>query len=595
MSESEILRTYAFRLFEQEQYASCLNIIRTAPPHLIDIRLQIIEAVCLFSIGSLSEAEVCLRDLKGKVPDSAEVCLYLGKVLEQKGDDRARAEFAEAVQLAPEQPEGIRRYARYLTDSGDHRAALGLFRRLVLLTDDQTDLRDLMRCYDVLGGSNEGIAIYHQKGSPAGCFRVYLDLLLASGRYQDLVDAIESSLGTLQNPDLMGCYLDALIRINPDKADQAFLRHLKSNPSTTIASQYVRFLSSRGKFREALGVWSTWLAMSDHPEYRIQGAPLLEIVSGSDQAIALYQGILFADDLKELSDLPVWFSSYRDLLIRVHGPETALDQVLTFIRPELPVVLLLCIASWCEKLRRSDQAKRLFLQAFRSDLTTSGLAYAAFLGRSGENREQKKILWYVLKTVRKIRDLEAVVDGILALPDCDPDLITSVNTRFGISLPLLSQHGRELYARSLSRAAEYDLKHGNPDKALEHSLAGLAITPVDSVDLTESLFALLVACKSQVLPDYIPLPLCSAEKRQGPEKVADEFSLSWLDPGEEAVIEYLKKHRICNEMDLRKVAGTRRVAGLMNRIMRKSEEQGIHLAEKDGYTEFGEVYRYAGP
>ena len=119
--------------------------------------------------------------------------------------------------------------------------------------------------------------------------------------------------------------------------------------------------------------------------------------------------------------------------------------------------------------------------------------------------------------------------------------------------------------------------------------------PVDATTLAESLFALLVASKTQVLPDYLPSQICPTTKKPGPISTESRLTLSWLDPGEEAIVEYLRKHRVCNEMDLRRVAGTRRVAGLMNRIMRKANEQGVHLAEKEGYSEFGEVYRYAGP
>ncbi len=595
MTDTDRIRNEAFRLFEQQNYSACLDLIHSTPPRSIDTRIQIIEAICLYSTGSLDEAEVCLRDLRGRVPDSAEVCLYLGKVLEQKEDEGARTEYAEAVRLTPDHPEGIRRYARYLSEAGDHRAAICLFQRLVLLTNDPDDLAGLLQCHSFLGENEEGIKRYQQAGSPVECFRIYLDLLLVSRRYMDLVDEIEASRWNHRDHDLTVLYCEALSHLNPDQADQNYLIHLQKDPSPDLASHYVSFLSSQGLIREALGVWSTWLAKSDKPEYQLQGAPLLESVSGSEQALDLYQEVLFGDESRSLPDPTKSFSSYRDLLIRIKGPEAALDHVLILSGSDLSTGILVGIAEWFGEAGKHEDAKRIFLQAFRSDLTNTGLAYSSYLARIGEKREQKKILGYILKTVRKARDLEAVADGILALQDPDPVLISSLNQRFEEKTALLSQHGREAYARCLSLAAEQALQNANPDRALEHSLKGLAIVPVDATAIAESLFALLVASKTQVLPDHLPSQICPIVKTSGTVNAGNQISLSWLDPGEEAVVEYLRKHRVCNEMDLRRVAGTRRVAGLMNRIMRKSEEQGVHLAEKEGYSEFGEVYRYAGP
>lgn len=594
MNETDTLKAQAFRLFEQGKYPACLDLIQTLPSHLMEIQLRILEAVCFYSTGSLEEAEVCLRDLKPRVPDSAEVCLYLGKVLEKKGDDQARAEFAEAVRLAPEHPEGIRRYARYLTRSNDNRAALNLLTRLVRLTGDPSDLVELMQCCCALGRVEEGLSWYLQAGSPAGCFATFLDLLMASGRYREIVEAIEADTG-VSDESLTLLYLDALVQIDPDQADQKFLYLLNKNGSIDLASRYVIFLSGRGLIREALGVWSTWLEKSLNPMHRIQGAPLLESLSGPSRALELYQEIFFTSNRNDLSELSGGLSSYRSLLVRIYGPEGALDQVINLIKPDLYPELLIGVARWCEEAGRLDEARRLYLQGFRSDLTTIGLAYAAFLGRTGENREQVKILGYILKTVRKIRDLEIVAREVLNSSLSDLDLRTSLQSRFSEKIPLLSLDGREIYARLLCRSAESALESGMPDKALEFSLTGLSVVPVDSVQVAESLFALLIKSKYQVLPDYIPMMIRYSPK--GPASVvsSEQISLSWLDPIEEAVVGYLRKHRVCHEMDLRKVAGTRRVAGLMNRIMRKAEEQGIHLAEKDGYSEFGEVYRYAGP
>ncbi|PWR70524.1 tetratricopeptide repeat protein [Methanospirillum lacunae] len=594
MIDADRITAEAFRLFEQEKYSACLDLIQSIPPRSIDTRIRILEAICLYSVGSLDEAEVCLRDLRSKVPDSSEVCLYLGKVLERKGDEGARAEFAEAVRLAPDQTEGIRRYARYLTGAGDHRAALCLLKRLVLLTGKGEDIAGLMLCYSALGFFEEGIARYKKAGAPDECFRIYLNLLLASEKFQELADEIEKSPNK-DDHDLIILSCESLVHINSDKADQEFLIQLRKNPSAELASHYARYLESQGLIREALGVWSTWLAKSENPAYQLQGASLIETVSGPEQALELYSQVLFGKDIHEHLNLNIWLSSFRRLLVETRGSTVALDEALTRIRPDLQPSILVGIAEWCEEERRHEDAKRLFLQAFRSDLTNSGFSYAQYLGRNSEKREQKKILGYILKTIRKARDLEMIAGKILTLPEPEPDLISFLNQRFEGYVSLLSQEGRELYARCLSMETKHELQAGSPDKALKHALTGLSVVPVDASSVAELLFALLVESKTQVLPDFLPSQICPVTKPPGSVSTTGQISFSWLDPGEGAVVEYLRKHRVCNEMDLRKVAGTRRVAGLMNRIMRKSEEHGIHLADKEGCSEFGEVYRYAGP
>lgn len=594
MTDADRISIEAFRLFEQEKYSACLDLVESIPPRLIDTRIRILEAICLYSTGSLEEAEVCLRDLKSRVPDSSEVCLYLGKVLERKGDEGARAEFAEAVRLAPAQTEGIRRYARYLTESGDHRAALCLLKRLVLLTNNGEDIATLMHCYYALKNFEEGVKQYKQAGKPEECFRIYLDLLFASGRYQELADEIKKSPNK-HDPDLITLSCEALVHIDPDKADQEFLIYLRKKPSQELASHYVRYLESRGLIREALGVWSTWLAKSENPVYQLQGAPLIKSVSGPEQALELYSQVLFGKENQNHLDLNTWLSSFRRLLVEIRGSTAALDEIIARIRPDLHPTIQIGIAEWCEDEKRHEDAKRLFLQAFRSDLTKSGFSYAQYLGRNSDKREQKKILEYILKTIKKAKDLEIIAGKILTIPEPEPDIISLLNQRFEGNVSLLSLQGRELYAHCLSLESEHELQEGSPDKALKHIMTGLSVVPVDANSVTESLFALLVSSKTQVLPDFLPSQISPVTKSSFPVNTTGQISLSWLDSGEGAVVEYLRKHRVCNEMDLRKVAGTRRVAGLMNRIMRKSEEHGIHLADKEGYSEFGEVYRYAGP
>jgi predicted nucleotidyltransferase len=67
-----------------------------------------------------------------------------------------------------------------------------------------------------------------------------------------------------------------------------------------------------------------------------------------------------------------------------------------------------------------------------------------------------------------------------------------------------------------------------------------------------------------------------------------------LTEQEKKIIEFLRSHRTANEMDLRKMLGTRRVVGIVNQLIQKAALQGMNLISKKGVGENGEVYEYTG-
>ena len=67
-----------------------------------------------------------------------------------------------------------------------------------------------------------------------------------------------------------------------------------------------------------------------------------------------------------------------------------------------------------------------------------------------------------------------------------------------------------------------------------------------------------------------------------------------LSPEEARLVEFLREHRSATERELRAVLGTRRVAGLVNRLIRRAGEQGVALVERRGTGDEGEEYAYVG-
>jgi hypothetical protein len=67
-----------------------------------------------------------------------------------------------------------------------------------------------------------------------------------------------------------------------------------------------------------------------------------------------------------------------------------------------------------------------------------------------------------------------------------------------------------------------------------------------------------------------------------------------LDEQEQKIVSFLRSHRKTTETELRTLLGTRRVAGIVNRLVQKAAQQGVTLIEKKGVGENGEIYEYTG-
>jgi len=73
--------------------------------------------------------------------------------------------------------------------------------------------------------------------------------------------------------------------------------------------------------------------------------------------------------------------------------------------------------------------------------------------------------------------------------------------------------------------------------------------------------------------------------------VTDELG---LDEQEQKIVLFLRSHRKATEMELRTLLGTRRVVGIVNRLVQKAARKGMNLIEKKGVGEKGEIYEYTG-
>ena len=154
----------AFRLFEEGRYQESLQICTGLSVTDRDAAVEVLTATNLYYTGKPEDAEVCFRDLLQKMPDSSYVHSYLGKILEERGDEGAIAEYAAAVHLDPTNQDALRSYAEYLLSRRDYHGALPVLRRLVQLAKKPGDVQNLMRAFIEIGDAQEALTLHVASG-----------------------------------------------------------------------------------------------------------------------------------------------------------------------------------------------------------------------------------------------------------------------------------------------------------------------------------------------------------------------------------------------------------------------------------------------
>ena len=154
----------------------------------------------------------------------------------------------------------------------------------------------------------------------------------------------------------------------------------------------------------------------------------------------------------------------------------------------------------------------------------------------------------------------------------------------------------ELLAVSFFVAAENALEESDYSGCKYYCLSGIDVIPAHARTIRlEDYLQLVRACKDRSIADRLVMHTRAIKKPasrvQQVQQITDQLALT---EQEQKIVEFLRSHRKASEMDLRKVLGTRRVVGIVNRLISKATAQGIMLIEKKGVSEDGEVYEYSG-
>lgn len=592
----------AFRLFEEGKYRESLDLCLGGGQQIPETQRSILAARNLFHLGRTDEAESYVRDLLRSMPDSSYLHSFLGNILLKKDEDAAVAEYIRAVSLDPANQEALRSYATYLVSTGDTRRAVPVQRRLAALSGREDDIRGLIRSLTAAGQAREALSLFHGPVRRKDADAEYIAALMGAGSSAEAAREAVRAYRSTGLPEFARTYLRALALKEGEAAVPEYREFFTSLGDPGIGYDYAELLTSLGRIADALGVCRELLdadRAGPHPRIRLLVCRLNAAAGERDKALGCYE-YLVKDALQALDD-PVFLAdllaAYREFLLTYFPVRTAVQRFTAQAAATPHVVCLLALARLYEDIGDAGEAKSTYYRAYRSDYHAGGMAYARFLARLKDTRECEKVLLYVLNTTRKTRELESAAAFIL---DEEWRLYRQARLRDRIigaleaHLSSLGSSGLEYLAVAYLVSASSALRAQDYRTCKEFCLRGLDIVPVSSSHIRpEDFVDLLRRCKEEAVGD---LPVMEERGPPGQtddrEEAVQKF-LETCDEQERTVIGFLREHHQASEMDLRRLLNTRRVVGIMNRIIQKSAASGIVLVEKKGTGEGGEVYGYA--
>ena len=161
---------------------------------------------------------------------------------------------------------------------------------------------------------------------------------------------------------------------------------------------------------------------------------------------------------------------------------------------------------------------------------------------------------------------------------------------------MLNSDGLELLAMAFFIAGTRAHEQQNYAGCKYYCLSGMDVMPAHTRAIhLEDFLTLIRTCKEKSVADRPIMNVPQTKKRAAAsppaQVITDQLGLT---EQEAKILEFVRLHRTANEMELRKVLGTRRVVGIVNRLIQKAAAQGLLLIAKKGVGEDGEAYEYTG-
>ena len=539
------------------------------------------------------------------MPDSSYVHSYLAKVLEARGDEGAIAEYATAVHLDPSNQDALRSYAEYLLAHKDYRAALPVFKRLVQLGKKPADVKHLMQALLGIGKAAEALSMHAELGAGTAPGHEYVDALIKTGNFPAAAESAHRIYKESKDPKVLRKYLAALSCYDVPASLNAYADHTEPDCDCEILFDYVLLLQAQGNTKEALGTARALVKRSNQPVYRLLVCDLLALRAdaGEERTYALHAyEQLIRDELATKNDLDLLrtiISRYRKHLTAWVSPAEAKRRFLDLVSQDVNVASLLETALLYDDAGDAAEARSWYYRAYRADFLNGGLSYAQFLDAQGEGRECEKVMLYILSNVKKSPDLSRVAAVIVDkhgtmhhLKRLMEQLLSKLESRRA----MLNSDGLELLANVFFIAGTNAYEEQNYAGCKYYCLSGMDVMPAHTRAIhLEDFLTLIRTCKEKSVADRPIMNVPHTKKRAAAsapaQVITDQLGLT---EQEAKILEFIRLHRTANEMELRKVLGTRRVVGIVNRLIQKAAAQGLLLIAKKGVGEDGEAYEYTG-
>ena len=591
-------------LFNAEKYAEVISFASgTSDPTLL-----LLAARSYTHIGQYDTAESLLRDLIRLMPESSYLHSYLGLVLEHSNRNAAGEEYSTALILDPDNKSALRSYAMLLLDKEDFRGAIPLLRALVRLENNPDDVRKLMQVLTRVGEPNEAITLHIQNFGDDTFSHEYVDALYAAKEYKKAMSLSLRAWNTVKDLVYLRQSLEALAALDSTGAENAYRSALDSLEEANLTDETVQqILFSFVLLEKLLGNYSSakyelgeLLKIKRDPVYRLLQAELENRLENGDEANTIYRELITELCSAEKNDYlmqELVLSKFVAFLSGVRSKEEVAGIISVILSPYPTAVCLSSIGKAYEDAGSASQARDWYYRAYRADFVYGGVAYAAFLKRSGNERECETTIRYILTNAKQISDIERVADAVF---NGEEEIYKIVKAKDMVIKKLsgvtekLSSNGKEMLSAGYLYSAIDALVRQDYETCKWCCLAGIDVLPCypekigvgDFMDVLSSL-------KGRALAEK-PVIVDKSSESEDKEPEEESQDLSFLDERETSVFLFLKEHREATEMDLRAILHTRRVTGIVNTMLTKLAERGVSLIEKRGLGERGEVYGYIG-
>jgi len=590
----------AFTLFEGGEYERSYALCRELQQFADDPAISVLCAANLFHMGRHEEAEAFFRDLSHSLPGASHVHSYLGRILELKGDDGALAEYARAVALDPGNLEALRCFASFVLRSGDPGKAVPVFSHLYSRSHRADDARLLARALFLSGRPSDALEVWeHVPGGRLPIDEDYISILLACGRFGQVAEFAWELYERSGKPLFARKYLEALVRTDRQRARAEYPRFVEMTGDRDVRYDYAGFLKDEGDFEKALSALGPLLLDGNaEGKHLLMECELLALLQERGAAVGHFRKLLERelDSMADPGFIQDILASYR-IFLQTHHPFREAEAILlASLSTRTDPFSLLTVARFYEDAGDLREARSWYYRAYRSDSVQGGPPYAWFCYRTGDIRECEKVMIYVAGTARKVSDLLRLTEfsmrekgALLQMPR----LLERLKTRLEEFSEILPLRGRELLAVVCHLYGSVSLEKGDSISCKRSCLEGLDVIPRDAKDIRPTDFLTLIEeCKTRSLSEIPVLP--HPENREAGVPEPPDISLFELDldENERKILEFLRTRHQASEMELRVLLGSRRVSGMVNRILQKASSKGLVLIEKRGVGKDGEIYAY---